>query len=64
MFPNEPDVLDVEQCCHLLQCGKNRLYELIRENEIRAVKPGKKFIIPKEEVVGYIKRQINSSLMN
>lgn len=59
MFKDEPDVLDVKECCRLLQCGKNRLYGLIKSNELRSLKPGKKLLVPKEEVVRYIQNNLN-----
>ena len=59
MFKNEPDVLTVPDVVRLLRMGKNTIYKLINEGAIGSIKRGKKIIIPKVCLVGYLTNQNN-----
>jgi len=38
----------------MLHIGKSSVYELLRSNQIRHVRVGKKYIIPKSAVIGFV----------
>ena len=56
MFNSYPDVLSVKQLCEILDIGKNTAYKLLQSGEIKNIKIGKVYKIPKKEVRRYINR--------
>lgn len=61
MFEEYPEVLNVEEACELLRCGRNRLYSLINSedpgNHLKAYKNGRVWKIPRRAVEQYILEQ-------
>lgn len=49
-----PLVLTVEELAELLHLGKASTYNLIHSGQVRCVKSGNKYIIPKSSVVEYL----------
>ena len=56
MFNSYPDVLSVKQLCEILDIGKNTAYRLLQSGEIKSIKIGKVYKIPKKEVRKYLSR--------
>ena len=56
MLENTPDTLTVKDLQRVLHIGKNTALRLINENIIEAHKIGGKWVILKEDVIEYIKR--------
>ena len=56
MFNSYPDVLSVKQLCEILDIGKNTAYRLVQSGEIKSIKIGKVYKIPKKEVRRYLNR--------
>lgn len=55
LFSDYPDVVNVEQMCSMLGgIGKKTAYELLRTGDIRHIKLGKSFKIPKVCIIEYI----------
>ena len=54
MFEKYPDVVTVENLMEMLHIGKSSVYALLQQNKIRHVRVGKKYLIPKQSVVGFI----------
>ena len=54
MFDKYPDVLTVDQVCDALSIGKNTVYQLLKENQIKHIKVGKKFLVPKIFLIDFI----------
>ena len=55
MFANYPDVVCVDQLCAMLGgIGKKTAYNLLKTGEIRCLKIGKSFKIPKVCVIEYL----------
>lgn len=54
MFNSYPDILSVKQLCEILCIGKNTAYRLLQSGEIRSIKIGKIYKIPKKEVYKYL----------
>lgn len=55
IFAEYPDVVNVEQMCSMLGgIGKKTAYDLLRNGDIRHIKLGKSFKIPKICVIEYL----------
>ena len=54
MFENYKDIVSVDDLRDMLGIGKSSAYTLLRNKEIKHVKVGKKYIIPKQAVIGYL----------
>lgn len=54
MFNSYPDVLSVKQLCEMLDIGKNTAYKLLQSGEIKSIKIGKVYKIPKKYLKEYI----------
>ncbi len=54
LFSDYDDVLSIEDVMKMLHIGKNTVYSLLRNNEIRNLKIGKRYIIPKQSVINFI----------
>lgn len=55
MFSEYPDVVNVKQMCEMLGgIGVKTAYSLLRGGEIRYIKIGKSFKIPKVSIVEYL----------
>ena len=54
MLNKYPDVLNVKQLCEVLDIGKNTAYKLLKNREIKALRIGTVYKIPKREVIKYL----------
>ncbi len=54
MFSNYPDIVSVPQVCQMLGIGRNSAYDLLHADQIQHVRVGKKYIIPKQAVIGFL----------
>lgn len=54
MFKNYPDVVDVEQMSEMLGISTKTAYKLLHENVIEHFKIGRKYKIPKLNILQYI----------
>lgn len=54
IFANYPDVVSIDELKNMLHIGRNTAYKLLNENKIKAIRIGKKFIIPKSSVISFI----------
>lgn len=67
MFENYPDIVSVDHVSNMLNIGKSAVYSMLKNNELRHVKIGRKYIIPKSSVlflvgdVCYTDKQVISS---
>ena len=55
MLKNYKDVLSVEDLCEILSIGKNTAYRLLKSGEIKSVRIGKVYKIPKDSIREYLK---------
>lgn len=51
---NYPDVLSVDELQHILRIGRSATYALLRENKIKTLKVGNRYIIPKQSVIDFL----------
>jgi len=56
MLNKYSDILTVEELCEVLRIGKNTAYRLLKSNEIKSVKIGKIYKIPKKSVRKYLEK--------
>lgn len=54
MFDNFDDILTVKNACEALGIGKNTLYKLIHNGELKAISLGKKYLIPKHCLIAFV----------
>ncbi len=55
MFRKYRDILTVKELCEVLCIGKNTAYKLLKSGEIKSVRIGKVYKIPKIYVIEYLK---------
>ena len=48
------DILTVEELCEVLRIGKNTAYKLLKSGEIKSIKIGSTYKIPKRAVIHYL----------
>lgn len=56
MFENYPDVVTVQEVQQMIRKGRNKVYELLSDDVIKADRRGKNYIIPKYSVIKYLER--------
>lgn len=59
IFEGIEDIVSVSQLCKMLHIGKNTAYDLLRNGEIKSVKIGKVYKIPKKCVIEYLENYHN-----
>ena len=51
MFSEYGDIVSVEEVMKMLQIGRVSVYQMLKSGEIRSLKVGKKYVIPKKSVI-------------
>lgn len=54
VFDSYPDVVSVEEIQQMLRIGKNAVYTLLKDGEIKSIKVGKRYIVPKKYVIEFL----------
>lgn len=54
LFNSYPDVVSVEDIQQMLRIGKNKVYDLLKNNSIKSIKVGKRYIVPKKYVIDFL----------
>lgn len=54
MFTEYDEILSIEDVMEILHIGKNSVYSLLKRNEIRNIRVGKRYIVPKQSVINFI----------
>ena len=54
IISNYPDVLSVDELQQILRIGRSAAYTLLRENTIKTLKVGNRYIIPKQSVIDFL----------
>ena len=52
-----PDILTVDQLCEAFQIGKNTAYDLLNSGQIKAIKMGHMWKVPKRSLIDYVIRE-------
>ena len=58
MLKNYKEILTVKDLCEILGIGKNTAYNLLKSGEIKSVKIGKIYKIPKDYLINYLKSSV------
>ena len=59
IFDSYPDILNTKHLQNMLGLSKNSILELLKNNEIRHFRNGKKYLIPKLCVMEYVSKKIS-----
>lgn len=54
MFTEYDEILSIEDVMEILHIGKNSVYSLLKSNEIRNIRVGKRYIVLKQSVINFI----------
>lgn len=54
ILSNYPDVLLPSEVQDILRIGRNKVYDLLRSGEIKSLRIGNKFIIPKMNLIDFL----------
>lgn len=57
MFEHYDDILDVEEACEALKIGKNRIYHLLKQGELKGYREGRHWKITQEQIKDYVMRK-------
>lgn len=55
IFAEYPDVVTPDDLQMMLKIGRNSAYDLLKNKLIKSIRVGKKYIIPKENVIDFLK---------
>lgn len=50
----QAELLSVKEACGVLNCGPTKLYEILNDGKLKAVKLDRKTLIPKSEITAFI----------
>ena len=56
MFNEYNDMVTVDELCEMLRIGRNKAYELLRSGKVGGFHDGRLWMIPKEAVIDYIRK--------
>ena len=59
MLEQYDDILTTDEVCEILKIGKNALYEMLNKGELKAMKNGRVWRVPKVSVQEYILSFVN-----
>ena len=54
MFRTYPDIVNVNQISKMLNLGISSVYSLLQTQQIKHVRVGRKYIIPKQAVIDFV----------
>jgi len=54
IFESYSDIVSVDDIMRMLGIGKSSVYSLLKTNQIKHVRVGRKYIIPKQAVIDFI----------
>ncbi len=57
MFNEYKDVLTVKEVCAALGIGRNTVYRLLHSGELKSIRIGNKYKVPKKFLIEYILRR-------
>ena len=60
-FESMPFVLNVMDIADTLNIGRNKAYELVNTGQIKALKVGNQYRVPKEAFIAFIKGTLHAS---
>lgn len=58
LFSTYPDIVNIESLCAMLDISKNTAYGMIKTGAVEGVKVGRKYMIPKANIIEYLGRNL------
>ena len=58
MFREYADILRIKDVQQMLNIGRNKVYELLKSGEIKSIRIGNKYIIPKKSVIDFVTNKL------
>lgn len=55
IFTDYPDVVTPEDLQEMLHIGRSMAYSLLQDQKIKSLRIGKKYIIPKDSVINFLR---------
>ena len=55
MFAEYPDVVGIDDLQRMLRIGRSSAYDILQKGLIKTVRIGKRYIIPKQSVIAFLK---------
>lgn len=59
MFDEYPDILTVKDIMQVLGIGKNKAYDMLKHNQIKNIKIGSNYKIPKTYLIEFIYKTVS-----
>lgn len=59
LFNNYRDVVGIMELQQMLGCGRNTAYSLVKSNQIKAIRIGRTYKIPKCNIIAFIQQKNN-----
>lgn len=56
LFDGSPDVMTVQEAAQTLRVGRTTMYRLIKQGDIKCLKIGRKIIIPRTYLRGFVEK--------
>ncbi len=60
MFDSFPDILSVTDIMNALNIGRNKAYELLKQNRIKSIRIGNAYRIPKCALIEFVYRTVSA----
>lgn len=60
MFDTLPDILSVYDIMNALNIGRNKAYELLKQNKIKSIKIGNIYRIPKSALIEFVYKTVSA----
>lgn len=54
LFEQYDEILNTEEACEALKCGKNSLYRLLQTGQLKGYRNGRVWRVPKASIVAYV----------
>lgn len=54
MFDTYKDVVTPAEAMRMLHVGRNTIYKLLKDNRIKSIRIGRKFLIPKKNICDFL----------
>ena len=56
IFSEYDDIVSVDDVMKMLHIGRSNVYKLLREKEIKSIRIGVKYIIPKKSMIEFLEK--------
>lgn len=54
MFEDYPDVVSIDDIQQMLRIGRSAVYELLKNDILKSIRVGKRYIVPKKYVIDFL----------